>query len=74
MPITPKPVSPSVTGPMPELNINLSICEIGDPCRAGRPAQADTASQPALREGERYICRIHRVKLFFERLGWIDAD
>jgi len=72
MSVKPQPVSPTFMGPLPELQINLDICEIGDPCRAARPAQPASAKEPALREGAVYICRIHRVRLFFERLGWIE--
>jgi hypothetical protein len=48
------PVSPTFTGPLPELTVNLDICEIGDPCRPGK-----------------FVCRIHRIRAFFQALGWL---
>jgi hypothetical protein len=65
------PVSPTVTGPLPKLEINLAICEIGDPCRAAQPAQEESAKQPKLNARPAYVCRIHRIRRFFEELGWV---
>jgi hypothetical protein len=65
------PVSPTFTGPLPELTINLDICEIGDPCR---PAIAvpDNAMVLPPRGTPAYVCRIHRVRAFLVALGWLE--
>jgi hypothetical protein len=57
------PVSPTFTGPLPELTVNLEICEIGDPCRPPR-LEPSPGYVP-------YVCRIHRIRAFFQALGWL---
>ena len=73
MAVTPKPISPTFIGDLPSLQISLDLCEIGDPCRAGRPAQAGTARDAALRVEPAYLCRIHRVRKFFVELDWMEG-
>jgi len=73
MAVTPKPISPTFIGDLPSLQISLDLCEIGDPCRTGRPAQEGMARDAARRAEPGYICRIHRVRRFFVQLGWMEG-
>jgi hypothetical protein len=69
----PAPVSPTFTGKVPHLEIDLRNCELGDPCREEIKAVAETPQSPEIHWRPAYVCRIHRVWEFFKKIGWVNG-
>jgi len=65
-------VNPTVQE-FPKLEIDLAICEIGAPCRPAQPAREESARDPKMQARPAYVCRIHRIRRFFEALGWLES-
>ena len=51
-----------ITGPMPELEVDLTTCERGAPC--------EFAIKPGLPRV--FTCRIHTIRVFLQALGWVE--